>query len=60
MFAPAGCYEDDTELVQAMAYQPSDVSKQVCLYAMMKQYRISLGLYDYRNRNKVPNFGHFI
>jgi len=31
---------NDTELVQAMAYQPSDVSKQVCLYAMMKQYRL--------------------
>ncbi len=30
----------DTELVSAIAYEPSDVSKQVCLYAMMKQYRL--------------------
>ena len=30
----------DPELVQAIATQPSDVSKQICLYAMMKQYRL--------------------
>lgn len=30
----------DNSLVQALATQPSDVSKQVCLYAMMKQYRL--------------------
>ena len=31
--------EDET-LVAAIARQPSDVSKQICLYAMMKQNRI--------------------
>lgn len=31
---------EDNSLVQAMANQPSDVSKQICLYAMMKQYRL--------------------
>lgn len=31
--------EDDT-LVAAIATQPSDVAKQVCLYAMMRQYRL--------------------
>ena len=31
---------EDTSLVQAIANQPSDVSKQICLYAMMKQYRL--------------------
>ena len=31
---------EDDSLVQAMATQPSDVSKQICLYAMMKQYRL--------------------
>ena len=31
---------EDDSLVQAMASQPSDVSKQICLYAMMKQYRL--------------------
>ena len=31
--------EDDT-LVEAIAEQPSDVSKQICLYAMMRQYRL--------------------
>lgn len=31
---------DDLDLVAAIASQPSDVSKQICLYAMMKQYRL--------------------
>ena len=31
--------EDDT-LVQAIANQSSDVAKQICLYAMMRQYRL--------------------
>ena len=30
---------DDT-LVEAVASQPSDTAKQICLYAMMKQYRL--------------------
>ncbi|MEG2146679.1 MAG: DUF1819 family protein [Lachnospiraceae bacterium] len=30
----------DETLVRAIATQPSDVSKQICLYAMMKQYRL--------------------
>ena len=33
------CLEDPS-LVQALALQPSDVSKQICLYAMMRQYRL--------------------
>lgn len=33
------CLGDDS-LVKAIAEQPSDVSKQICLYAMMKQYRL--------------------
>lgn len=31
---------NDKSLVAAMATQPSEVSKQICLYAMMKQYRL--------------------
>lgn len=31
---------DDPDLVAAIASQPSDISKQICLYAMMKQYRL--------------------
>lgn len=31
---------NDTSLVQAIATQPSDVSKQICLYAMMKHNRL--------------------
>ena len=31
---------DDPDLVTAIASQPSDVSKQICLYAMMRQYRL--------------------
>lgn len=30
----------DNSLVAAIATQPSDVAKQICLYAMMKQYRL--------------------
>ena len=31
---------DNPQLVSAIALQPSDVAKQICLYAMMKQYRL--------------------
>ena len=31
---------EDSMLVRAIAVQPSDVSKQICLYAMMRQYRL--------------------
>lgn len=31
---------EDNTLVQAIATQPFDVAKQICLYAMMKQYRL--------------------
>lgn len=30
----------DDSLVVAMATQPAEISKQICLYAMMKQYRL--------------------
>lgn len=31
---------DDMDLVRAIAEQPADVAKQICLYAMMKQSRL--------------------
>lgn len=31
---------EDNSLVEAIATQPSDMAKQICLYAMMKQYRL--------------------
>jgi len=31
---------NDKTLVQSIVTQPSDVAKQICLYAMMKQYRL--------------------
>ena len=31
---------EDDMLIAAIATQPSDVAKQVCLYAMMRQYRL--------------------
>ena len=34
----------DIFLVQAIATQPIDISKQICLYAMMRQYRL---VYDF-------------
>lgn len=30
----------DEQLIRAVATQPSDVAKQICLYAMMRQYRL--------------------
>ena len=31
---------DDETLIHAIATQPSETAKQICLYAMMKQYRL--------------------
>lgn len=31
---------DDMDLVKAIATQPTDIAKQICLYAMMKQSRL--------------------
>ena len=31
---------NDPDLITAIAVQPSDTAKQICLYAMMKQYRL--------------------
>lgn len=31
---------EDDSLVESIATQPSDVAKQICLYAMMKQHRL--------------------
>lgn len=31
---------EDQTLVEAIANQPSDVSRQICLYAMIRQYRL--------------------
>ena len=31
---------EDDALVRALAVQPSDIAKQICLYAMMRQYRL--------------------
>ncbi|MBQ7264805.1 MAG: DUF1819 family protein [Firmicutes bacterium] len=31
---------DDASLAEAVAYEPSDVAKQICLYAMMCRYRL--------------------
>ena len=31
---------EDDSLITAIATQPADVAKQICLYAMMKQYRL--------------------
>lgn len=44
--------EDET-LIQAIAEQPSDISKQICLYAMMKQYRLIRGKLCNSDRSAV-------
>lgn len=31
---------EDESLITAIATQPADIAKQICLYAMMKQYRL--------------------
>ena len=35
---------DDERLIDIIAHQPTDVAKQACMYAMMKQYRL---VWDY-------------
>ena len=35
---------DDKKLIDIIAHQPTDVAKQACMYAMMKQYRL---VWDY-------------
>lgn len=35
---------DDDRLIEIIAHQPTDVAKQACMYAMMKQYRL---VWDY-------------
>lgn len=35
---------DDDRLIEIVAHQPTDVAKQACMYAMMKQYRL---VWDY-------------
>ncbi len=35
---------EDDSLVSAIASQPTDVAKQICLYALMKQSRLVLRL----------------
>ena len=59
---------NDPDLVDAIATLDLDTSKQVCLYAMMKQYRLSndeavsadLGLHDHCDRVKISAAGLFI
>jgi hypothetical protein len=52
---------DDEKLVDIIAHQPSDVAKQACTYAMMKQYRL---VWDYmilvigeKYRNQDMSYG---
>ena len=32
---------DDDSLINAIATKPQDVSRQICLYAMMKEHRLT-------------------
>ena len=52
---------DNHALVQAIATQSSNVSKQICLYAMMKQYRIvwdfMIAVIGTKYRNRDMSFG---
>ena len=51
----------DTTLVAAIANEPSDVAKQICLYAMMRQYRLvwdfMLTVIGEKYRNLDNSFG---
>lgn len=52
---------EDTSLVKAIATEPSDVAKQICLYAMMKQYRLvwdfMITVIGEKYRLSDPSFG---
>ena len=52
---------NDENLVRAIANQPSDVAKQICLYAMMRQYRLvwdfMLTVVGAKYRNLDQSFG---
>lgn len=52
---------DDNDLVRAIAQQPTDVAKQICLYAMMKQSRLMwefmLTVIGEKYRLKESSFG---
>ena len=52
---------DDNDLVRAIAQQPTDVAKQICLYAMMKQSRLMwefmLTVIGEKDRLKDSSFG---
>lgn len=52
---------DDSDLVRAIAEYPSDVSKQICLYAMMKQSQLvndfMVGVIGEKYRQQDLSFG---
>ena len=52
---------EDRTLVEAIADQPSDVSRQICLYAMMRQSRLfqdfMLTVIGEKDRKLVSSFG---
>ena len=52
---------EDRSLVQAIDTQPSDVAKQICLYAMMRQYRLvwdfMITVVGAKYRNMDTSFG---
>lgn len=52
---------EDTSLVEAIATEPSEVAKQICLYAMMKQYRLvwdfMITVIGEKYRLSDPSFG---
>ena len=52
---------ENRSLVQAIAAQPSDVAKQICLYAMMRQYRLvwdfMITVVGAKYRNMDTSFG---
>lgn len=52
---------EDQSLVNAIATQPSNVSKQICLYAMMRQYRLvwdfMLTVVGFKYRSLDTSFG---
>ena len=51
---------EDDSLVSAIASQPTDVAKQICLYALMKQSRLVWVIYVDRHWREVQIKGHVL
>ena len=51
---------EDEDLIHAIATQPTEIAKQICLYALMKQSPSGLGIYADCHWRKIPIKGQLL